>query len=178
MSHQSGRKSIAERLDDGVRWTGLPYDWSNPLRRKLRWMSSIVLALGIAGFVMAFGQPRQGLGSWLLIMCFSLGNVLPVWGPIKPWGTLERADEFDRALRARAFLVALSVLAATAIIGLGLIVGLSLAQEWTDHTLRTAAMHLAFLLMVIYGAGPTCYASWTLRPVGDDDRRHDADDEG
>lgn len=176
MSHQDGRKSIAERLDDSVRWTGITADLKPPRRRALRWISSILLALGVTGFVMAFGQPRLGLGYSILVMCFSLSTVLPIWGPIKPWGTLERADEFDRALRARAFLVALSVLAVTAIVGLGLIVGLSLAQDWTDDTLRYAALNLGSLLVLIYTAVPTCYASWTLRPVGDDDRRHD--DEG
>jgi hypothetical protein len=170
MTYDSGRKNMLERLDDSVRWTGIPQMiHGHPRRRSLRWTSMIVLLLAATGFVADLGQPRAWWGYALLMLGFGVGNFLPIWGPVKPWGSHERADEFDRALRARAFLAAFSALAAVAVISLWLIIGLSLVQAWTVDALRWTAMKLAFLLATIYTAGPTCYASWAQTPIGDED---------
>lgn len=169
MTRPDPRKTIAERLDDSVRWTGLPLNVEHPRRRSLRWLSITVLLLAGAGFAMTFGQPKLGWGYSLLIIGFSISNFLPIWGPIKPWGTVEQVDEFDRALRARAFLLSFSLLAVTAVAGLWAIVALSMQATPSVDAIRLAAISLSFLLTVIYTAGPTCYASWTLGRSADDD---------
>jgi len=170
MSHNSGRKGMLERLDDSVRWTGIPaIAAGHPRRRSLRWPSVAVLVLATAGFLVGFGQPNQWWGYAILMLGFGLANLMPILGPVKPWGGPERVDEFDRALRARAFLAAFSALAAVAVIGLWAIVGLSLVQGWTADALRSTIMKLAFVLATIYTAGPTCYASWARAPIDDED---------
>ena len=170
MSHYSGRKGMLERLDDSVRWTGIPaVAAGHPHRRSLRWPSVAVLVLAGAGFLVGFGQPNQWWGYAILMLGFGLANLMPILGPVRPWGGPERVDEFDRALRARAFLAAFSALAAVAVIGLWAIVGLSLVQGWTADALRSTIMMLAFVLATIYTAGPTCYASWARVPIDDED---------
>jgi cytochrome bd-type quinol oxidase subunit 2 len=170
MSHRSGRKGMLERLDDSVRWTGIPaFAVGHPRRRSLRWPSVVVLVLAVAGLLVDLGQPNLWWGYAMLMLGFGVANLMPILGPVKPWGGPERVDESDRALRARAFLAAFSALAAVAVIGLWAIVGLSLVQGWTADALRSTIMKLAFVQATIYTAGPTCYASWARAPIDDED---------
>ena len=161
---------ILNLLDNSVRWTGIPDLVERPIRRRpLRWMSIVALACVVAGFVADLAQSNVWWTYALLMVGFMIANVMPMWGPIKPWGGQERADEFDKALRARAYLVAFRSLAAVALLGFWLTVGLSVFHDWNADALRWAIMKLAVLLEIIYSAGPTCYASWTQVPVRDDD---------
>lgn len=170
MSHDGRDKTILERLDDSVRWTGIPdLAQGHPRRRPLRWPSLFVLILAVVGFALDFGQPRPWSGYALLMLGFGLANFIPIWGPIKPWGSQERIDEFDRTLRARAFLVAFMALGGVAVIGLWLIAGISALQDWNANTLRGTVMRLGFLLATIFTAGPACYASWAQVPLNDND---------
>ena len=164
------RKTLLQHLDDSVEWTGIPALASKrPRRRPLRWLSTASLALAAFGFFAGFGQPGRWWGYAFLMLGFVLGNMMPVWGPIKQWGSVEHVDEFDRVLRARAFLAAFTGLSAVAVLSLLLIVGLSTLQDWTTGTLRSTIMQLALLLAAIYSAGPTCYASWAQAPIRDDE---------
>ena len=170
MSHESRHKSILALLDSSVRWTGIPdlAEW-RPRRRPLRWPSLIALIFAVVGFAADFGQPKIWWGYALLMLGFSFANFMPIWGPIKPWASQERVDEFDRTLRDRAFLVAFRALGLVAVVGLWLTVGISASRGWDADSLRWTVTRFAFLLATIYSAGPTCYASWTQLPTGDDD---------
>ena len=163
------RKTLIEYLDTGARWTGIPaLAEGHPRRRPLRWQSTIALGLALAGFLMTFGQSDNWIWYGVLVLGFGLGNFIPIWGPLKPWGGTERVDEYDRSLRARAYLVAFTWLSAVAVFGTWAIVGFSAAQNWDVNMLRLTLVKMGFLMAAIYSAGPTCYASWVQKPVNDD----------
>lgn len=169
MSYEHRHNKILENLDSSVHWTGIPeLAQGHPRRRPLRWLSAFALVLAILGFVVDLGL-TWGWGYALLMLGFCLSSLMPVWGPLKPWGGLELADELDRLLRTRAYLVALTALGAVAVFGLLLIVGLSALQGWPVDILRWTIVKFAFLLGTIYSAGPTCYASWAQAPISEDD---------
>jgi hypothetical protein len=167
------RKTLAQRLDDSVRWTGIPdAAMRAPRRRPLRALSTLALTLATAGLiVMIAGSARlQWFGYGMIMLGFCFASFMPVWGPLKPWSTLvEPVDERERAVRARAFLIALSVIAFVAVCGLWLIVPLSILAKWSDNMLRMAILGLAFLIATLYSALPTCIASWSERPLPDDE---------
>ena len=139
------------------------------LGRLINGVDRRLVLLGLTALLIVSGALVPYASSYAMLMLgFGLANLLPIFGPVKPWGGPERVDEFDRALRARAFLAAFSALAAVAVIGLWAIVGLSLVQGWTADALRSTVMKLAFVLATIYTAGPTCYASWARAPIDED----------
>lgn len=163
-------QQILQLLDKSVRWTGIPDLLEGGVRRRpLRWISTVGLAFAVAGFLVGLAQPGVWWSYPLLMLGFVTSIVMPLLGPIKPWGGQERADEFDQELRGRAFLVAFGSLAAAAVLGLWLTVILSILYDWSADDLRWATFKLAFLLSTIFSAGPTCYASWKIVPVNDDD---------
>ena len=161
---------ILTLLDNSVRWTRIPSLIKGGVRRRpLRWISTVAIACAVAGFLIGLAQPSvwwPDLPLWLGVWT---SNVMPLLGPIKPWGGHERTDEFDQALRGRAYLVALGSLAAVAVLGLWLTLGLSILYDWNADDLRWAIFKLPILLTAILSAGPTCYASWKIALVNDDD---------
>lgn len=164
------RKPLLNRLDDAVRWTGIPaYAEGAPRRRPLRWPSTIALALAVGGFGVAISEPeRPWIGYAALVMGFVLGVFMPIFGPLKPWGGTESVDERERAVRAKAYLIVSSAFAATAFIGLWLIVWRSFTSRASIDALRWSTIDLVFLLAATYTAGPTCFASWAERSIPDE----------
>lgn len=161
---------ILTLLDNSVRWTRIPSLIEGGVRRRpLRWISTVAIACAFSGFLIGLAQPSIWWSYLLLMLGFVTSNAMPLLGPIKPWGGHERADEFDQALRGRAYLVAFGSLAAVAVLGLWLMFGLSILYDWNSDDLRWAIIKLTFLLTAILSAGPTCYASWKIVPVNDDD---------
>lgn len=166
------RKTLLERLDDLVGWTGIPaLSQQPPRRRQVRWPATVALVLAFGGAITATVQGFSSSGYWIgyaaLMAGFSIGNFTSIFGPLKPPASLvERVDEWDRSARAQAYLVTFSVFAATAFVGL-------FAMLWTiayvpNSLSAKPVLILLFLLMTILTTTPTAYASWRWR--WDDDR--------
>jgi hypothetical protein len=161
------RKTFIDYLDAGARWTGIPT--VEPVRRRrMRWLSTVVLAMAAAGFLVSFGRARVGVGDAMLMLGLGLSIFPAIWGPVKPWGETARVDEYDRMLRARAYLFAFAVLSGVAVFGTLAIVGFSLLQDWKVDLLQKALLNMAFFMTVIFDVAPTCYASWAQKPVSDE----------
>ena len=164
-------KTFLMRLDDVVRWPGTKIFGKRGIsRRPLRWASTIALLFSFIGFIMLFVWPsRQWAVFFLLIIGNGLGSYMPVFGPLKLWGSAELVDERERGVRAQVFLIALSALAFTGVLGAFFIVGWSMMAGWSIWSLRTAVIGLTLLMTTIYTAGSTCISSW-IEPeiVGDD----------
>ena len=161
-------KTPLERLDDLVRWTGIPaLSERSPRRRPLRWPATLALALAFAGFaimaIAGFAGRLYFLGDAALMFGFAIGVFMKIFGPIKPYGTIiERVDEWDRAARSRAYLFTFAVFAVAALVGLMLILA-TVALTQSIAAVASAVMALFFVLMTIVSAAPTAYASWTWR---------------
>lgn len=167
------KKTILDRLDDSVRWTGLAeVAQARPRRRHLRWLPVVALTTGTAGMLTVITWP-QGyhyfIGHAGVIFGFLIGSWLPLFGPLKPWGTLEAVDEFDRALRRDAFFVGFATISIVAFLGIWLLVGVTVTEGLTRDALLRAMTSFGLYLLSLYSAVPTLYASWTTRPIIDDD---------
>jgi hypothetical protein len=165
------RKPLVQRLDDSVRWTGIPdLVMRTPRRRPQRWWSTLAIVAATAGLVVAIGWPAlRWPGYAVLVTAFSIANFMPMFGPLKPWAGTEPIDERERAGRARAFLIALSVISFVAVFGLWTIVAMSTVGDWSAATLRLSIVDLAFYIAALYSALPTCIASWAERRLPDEE---------
>jgi len=164
-------KTLAQRLDDSVRWTGTAATVAKPRhRRPQRWWSTLAIVVATAGLVVAIGWPAlRWPGYAVLMAAFSIANFMPIFGPLKPWGGTEPIDERERAIRANAFLIALSVVSFVAVVGMWGAVATSAFGNWDGATLRLAIVDLAFYIAALYSALPTCVASWVERRLPDED---------
>jgi hypothetical protein len=161
------RKTIPQRMDDMVRWTGVPALSQGKFRRRpFRWLSTLSVVGSFAGFVTSaaghfLGRPFA-IGYMVLVAGFLLAIVVQVLGPLKPFNSFaERADEFDRNLRARAYLSAFPVFALTTMLGLGFLMWMVL-MAWPAAALMNSLSEMIFVLVSIACAVPALYASWAV----------------
>ena len=168
------RKTLIQYLDAGALWTGIPQLVEQAparrtrRRRSLRWSSAAVLVLALAGFAMGLTQLHPRIGSAVQSFGFIVSLLLPAFGPLKPWGSQGKIDEYDRDLRTKAYLAALTVLGMVAVIGSFVCAFLAASQHWNAQITQLMFMHMGYFLASMHCAAPTCYASWTQRPLSDD----------
>jgi len=157
------------RLDAASERTGIPALARHEVRRRhFRWIPMFALALAIGGWIWGLARPdTTQLGYAAISAGFALGVFLPIFGPIKAWGT-PKADEFDRQLRQRAFLAGFATVAFTAFLGLWLTLGLTLIGNWSRDVLIGQLANFTYMLFVLYLTVPTLHASWTTQPVAED----------
>lgn len=162
------------RLDTMVEWTGIPaLAKGTPKRRPLHWPATLALALAFGGYgfsvVHVMGFPAASLGYGIEMLGFAIGCFVQIWGPLKPFGGMERADEWDRAVRARAYLVTFAVFAVTTMIALALMMA-ALAFDYPREAVMQGGAQTLFLLFAILNAMPTAHASWSVRWQRDGDQ--------
>lgn len=161
-----------DTLDRVANRTGIPqFAAGRPRRRHMRWLPMIALFLAIGGTITAFvlGAPQYWIAYAVTVFAFLISVWLPIFGPIKPWQPQSIVDEYDRALRSKAYLATLpviTVVAVGALFGLGTI---AILRGWNVSDLSIRMMTVAFLLMTIWNAMPTLFASWATRPVDEND---------
>ena len=158
------------RLDAAAERTGVPaMARGEQRRRQFRWVPVVALAVASAGLLTGLIRPDLvELGNALIMLGFAIAILLPIFGPLKPWGTPERVDEFDRALRDRAMLAGFTAVSVAAFAGLWLLIGLAMVTDWPRDLLLSQLRALTFYLMTLYTAVPTLHASWAIRPIEDD----------
>ena len=160
------RKTIPQRMDDLVMWTGIPrIAGAHPRRRPLRWLSVAAIVGSTGGLIVSaavgFARPLSWIGYAVLVVSFSLGTLLQVFGPLKPFNAGERVDEFDRNLRARAYLFAFPWFALATATGLLALMYMMVMQVPRAEVIQC----LAELMLVLPTLGfslPTAYASWAV----------------
>lgn len=165
-------KTILQRLDGLVDWTGVPALASaSPRRRPMRWPAAIALTLAFGGYaVNLLGGLRGGafaIGTGMQALAMAASGFIAGFGPLKPFGSFERVDEWDRALRMRSYMAAFTTFVIVTA-GAAFLLLAALAFDWPRDTIMRGAMATIFLLEIIVMALPTAYASWTVRWQGDD----------
>jgi hypothetical protein len=162
-------KAILAGLDAAANRTGVPsLVLGHARRRHLRWLPIVALSLGTIGFGLGLVRTELVHVAYGVISAgFAIGILLPLLGPIKPWGGAQLADEFDRAVRQRAFLVAFASLSFVSLIGIWLLMGLAMTGRWDGMLLTMQLRNLAHYLVIFYFAVPTLHASWATRPIED-----------
>lgn len=159
-------KTIPERLDDLVLWTGIPQlSQQPPRRRPLRWPATIALLLAVGGFAtMAtsnFSGHAYGASEAAMMIGFAIAAFVQIWGPLKPFGAFnEHADEWDRTVRARSYLVTFAAFAVVTMLGIGVLLQLVVLYPLAPTAIERGLDGLLFTLLTIGTATPTAYASW------------------
>jgi fatty acid desaturase len=167
------KKTLPQRMDDMVRWTGIPQGLTDPSRRRrpLRWLSTLAAGAALAGFIASAAAGFSGRAMWIgytmLMAGFTIGTLVQVFGPLKPFGSSERVDEFDKALRDRAYLFTFPIFALTTLLGVILLMFMIITQ-WSRPALVMCLTDLALLLVTVGSALPTAYASWAVEWHKDD----------
>lgn len=166
----SRKPRFIDRLDAVAERTGIPQAATgHPRRRHLRWLPVVPLAMGLGGFLAALLDGRlQSIGLTVVMLAFGLSVMLPLLGPIKPWGSAEHVDEFDREMRSRAFFFTFATMSLVAMLGIGLMIGITLmsASPFSVPTVQLGV--LGALMFVLYSSLPTLHASWATRPIDDE----------
>lgn len=158
------------RLDAAAERTGVPeMARGEQSRRRLRWLPLIPLALASGGLLASLIRTELiNMGLVLVMLSYTIAVILPILGPLKPWGTPERVDEFDRALRTRAMLAGYAAASVAAFVGIWVIVGLATIANWPRETMIGNLAALAFYLLTLHSTVPTLHASWAIRSIEDD----------
>ena len=179
---KSSRRSFMSRLDDSLRWTGIPARVADQMsdepsddhkHQPTRWMPIWPITFACVLFILFFTWPsvldRVLLGAivaMLISLSFGFGGlaaVIHMNGPLgKP--SLED-DEREAALRKDSFLFCLGLLAGLNCIGQPCVLILSHFQNWQSAQSVSVAMSALLLNATLFGCLPTLYASWNLRPL-------------
>jgi hypothetical protein len=177
------RRSILSRLDDTVRWTGIPARVADEMsdapsvdrkHRPLRWIPIWPIAFSCALFILSLTWPSALDLVWLggVIVGVQVSQLALVLGfhMNGPLGKPSREDdEREAALRKDSFLFCLGLLAGLNCLGQPFLMILSHWQNWqTAHSVSVAASAL-MLNATLFGSLPTLYASWNLRQLPKDD---------
>lgn len=166
-------RTILQRLDGLVGWTGIPQLASgHPRRRPMRWPAATALALAAGGYALNLLGGLQGaafaIGMGMQALAMAASGFIAGLGPVKPFGSTERVDEWDRALRTRSYMAAFTTFVfATAAASFLLLA--ALAFDVPRDVIMRGTMATIFLLEIIVMILPTAYASWAVRWDGDDD---------
>lgn len=178
---KQSHRSILSRLDDSLRWTGIPArvadDMSdNPSadreHRPLRWVPLLIIAFSCVQLILFLVWPLKldhvspgaVVGSMTGMMLAMTGVVLVYTsGPLgKP---ACEDDEREAALRKDSFLFCLGLLAGLNCLGQPLLLIVSHWQNWqTTHTVIVSFGALT-LNATLLGTLPTLYASWNFRQL-------------
>jgi hypothetical protein len=166
-------RSILSRLDDTVRWTGIParvaYEMSDAAsvdrkHRPLRWIPIWPIAFSCALFILSLtwrSAPN------LVALVPSLGAaIFPMGWGIHKKGPLGKSsledDEREAALRKESFLFCLGLLAGLNCLGQPFLMILSHLQNWQTVQSVSVAGSALMLNFTLFGCLPTLYASWNL----------------
>jgi hypothetical protein len=173
---KSRRRNILSRLDDALRWTGVPARVADDMsdapsvdrkHRPLRWIPIWPIAFSCALFILSLiRQPALILAALMPSLGVVIVAMLPAIHMSGPLGkpSLED-DEREAALRKNSFFFCLGLLAFLNCLGQPVLMILSHWQNWqTAHSVSVAASAL-MLNAALFGCLPTLYASWNLQQL-------------
>ena len=174
----SGR-GILSRLDDTVRWTGIPArvadEMSDALsvdrkHRPLRWIPIWPIAFSCALFILSLTWSSAldlvWLGGVIVAVQVSQLTLVPFFHMNGPLGKPSyEDDEREAALRKDSFLFCLGLLACLNCLGQPFLMILSHLQNWQTAHSANVAMSALIVNATLFGSLPTLYASWNLRQL-------------
>ncbi|MDY6946120.1 MAG: hypothetical protein SXG53_10400 [Pseudomonadota bacterium] len=175
-------RSILSRLDDALRWTGIPARVAADLsdeppvdrnHRPLRWfplfylvVSCVLIALPLIWLLkLDHVSPRAVVGSMtaIVVSVMTGGLLIHVGGPLgKP---SREDDEREAALRKESFLFCLALLAGLNCLGQPILMVVSHWQNWPATHSAVVALCTLILNATLLGTLPTLYASWHFRQL-------------
>ena len=179
---KSGHTSILSRLDDAVRWTGIPARVADDkseapsLDRKhqpLRWVPLLVIAFSCVLLILCLTWPLKldhvSPGAVVSIMTGMVVSITTGVLLIYRSGPLGKPscedDEREAALRKDSFLFCLGLLAALNCLGQPILLILSHWQDWQTAHSAIVVFCVLILNATLLGTLPTLFASWNFRQL-------------
>jgi hypothetical protein len=175
------RKSLLQRMDGLVGWTGFPRRIGlEPRMRRTKWAPFFALAWATAGLVEPFLFPRQAtFGLSIIAMATAFAAGFSQIGPMRPKKADEVADEREQLWRARSYMFAFAAISLVALLGLAALAFYAMWSGLFGWTVKSPhapmvifsiwLFSLAEYLLVLFGVLPTLHASWTMpEPVEDE----------
>jgi hypothetical protein len=173
-------RSILSRLDDAVRWTGIPGRVADAMsddpsvdrkHQPLRWVPLVLIAVSCFQLAVCLSWPqimdRLSLAAVISIMpgiVIGIATGVLIIYTHGPLGKPSREDdEREAALRKDSFLFCLGLLAGLNGLGQPILLIMSHWQNWpTGHSAFVVICAL-ILNATLLGTLPTLYASWSFR---------------
>jgi hypothetical protein len=164
-------RSLLQRLDDAANLTGIPQisarlATQQQRRRHLRWWPIVALALATVGLGLSF--VTFGVGMMFLALPQGWAGFIAMFGPVKPWGTLEGVDERDVEVRRRAYLFGFALTSLFMLTGMAVLVLVAVVERWGARALVQGFAALWLYDLLLLAVLPTLHASWTTRPIEDE----------
>jgi hypothetical protein len=178
----SSHRSILSRLDDAVRWTGIPARVADALsddpsvdrkHQPLRWTPLLLIAVSCLQLVVCLIWPqimdRFSLGEVVSLMTGQMISIMTgvlVMYTSGPLGKPSREDdEREAALRKDSFLFCLGLLAGLNGLGQPILLLMSQWQNWQTGHSAFVVISALILNATLLGTLPTLYASWNFRQL-------------
>jgi hypothetical protein len=166
------RESLFLRLDNALRWTGIPARVADQMsdapsshrrHRPLRWIPIWPIAFSCALFILSLTRQSALYLVSLNNVIFALLPVMVMNGPLgRP---SYEDDEREAAPRKESFLFCFGLLAGLNCLGQPILMMLSHWQNWPFMRCVGVATSVLMLNATLFGAVPTLYASWSMRPL-------------
>jgi hypothetical protein len=175
-------RSILSRLDDAVRWTGIPARVADDMsddpsvdrkHQPLRWVPLLVIAFSCVLLILCLSWPlKLDLLSPGAVVSITTGMVVSIMTGvllIHTGGPLGKPscedDEREAALRKDSFLFCFGLLAGLNCLGQPILLIVSHWQNW--QTAHSAIVLFCVLMLnaTLLGTLPTLYASWNFRQL-------------
>jgi hypothetical protein len=174
------RRSVLSRLDDTVRWTGMPARIAaqisgdpDRIHQPRRWSPILSIAFACSLLLISLVWPRAmdraPLGLIICVMGGIWGGIISVASGIYANGPLGKSsledDEREAALRKDSWLFCLALLAFLNGLGQPIFMVLSHWQEWPIARITSVVTSMLILNATLLGCLPTLYASWKLQQL-------------
>lgn len=172
-------RNILSRLDDAVRWTGIPARVAEDMsgdpsadreHRPLRWIPLLLIAFSCVVLVLCLILPRQvspaslvGIMTGLVVSIATGGVLVYTSGPLGKPSSAD--DEREAALRKDSFLFCLGLLAGLNCLGQPILLIASHWQNWQIAHSVAVVFGALMLNATLLGTLPTLYASWSSRQL-------------
>jgi uncharacterized membrane protein YqjE len=173
-------RNILSRLDDAVRWTGIPGRVADAMsddprfdrkHQPLRWVPLVLIAVSCFQLAVCLSWPqlldRLSLAAAVAILpgiVISIATGVVVIYTHGPLGKPSREDdEREAALRKDSLLLCLGLLAALNVLGQPILLILSHWQNWRIGHSAVVVTCALILNATLLGTLPTLYASWSFQ---------------
>lgn len=176
-------RSILSRLDDSVRWTGIPASIADDMsddssvdrnHRPLRWVPLLLIAFSCVPLALCLIWPQKldlvvspgAFVGTITAMVLGIGTAVLLIYTSGPLGKPScEDDEREAALRKDSFLFCLGLLAGLNCLGQPILLIVSHWQDWQIAHSAIVAFSALILNATLLGTLPTLYASWNFRQL-------------
>jgi len=171
-------KTILQRLDDVIRWTGFPKRVEADLRRgkgapplrRSRWLPLVLLVI-VSGLVVRYAtnpalfaafDPAEIVIRTITALFPCLVTASTFFGPLNPRRGSEQADEWEEALGHRALFFSAIVVGGLELAGVPVLIAIAFIHNWSSQTILVEIGLWLLYLFMLFQLAATLHASWSM----------------